>query len=375
MRNKLVRLLPRTAYDFTPLAKTTSLTNIALALNVDVSRWGAGTLLIRLHAINMSSPLSSFRVDAVDVAPTDQDPSVFFQNGTVGSATIPGSAVSPALYRARLAPDSAAFISVYLSVFQQGSGALSFTISIDLLLHEGLGWTPADLGSQLTLWLDQRDQVVVSDRYSGWGDESLTLNTFNQTTAGNRPVVGSRINGFAAPSFDGTADFMISNNLSSFVAATGYHVFAVFAAVAIAGVNPTVYLNDGVIADGNAGWWGLYLKLNGTTAEVHGFHWDNTLGACDANAGGLSLGTNSLVEWSYDGSLIRCQVGANVVATASSPNGIGSLANPVNVGTGAATSKLLNGPIASIIVCNSHLQPTDVTNIRDYLSSKYWVQA
>jgi hypothetical protein len=372
MRHRVIRLLQKTDYDFSGLVAGTSVVNLPLAQNISLADWGTGALMVRVHAVNLQTG-SSFRVDARTVAPTSEAPGNFFRGPIIATvAAQQGLVTAPALLRTRLASQAGAAMSLFLSVFQEKVGPLTFTISIDLLLQERAdGWTPAELGTKLRLWLDQRDLVAVSGAYSDWGDQSLAAQDFTQGTSTLRPLTGSAINSWPAPEFDGTNDYFGRSALSNFVSATAYHVFAVVRAQTVTGTNATAYLNNGIVGDFGIGWWGLYLKTNGSNREVHGFHWDSNLR--DAIASGLKLDEDALIEWSYDGTTLRCQVGGGPVATAVGGGAIGSLADPVRVGTGANGGLYLDGAIASILVCDAYLSGGEARSARDYLSSKYGV--
>lgn len=374
MRQQLIRLLPRTDYDFSALPGGTLVANLPLVQNIDLSQWGTSALLVRVESAVLTSG-SSFRIDARAVAPTDQDPAQFFRGRIVGTVHQTATAATPPLLlRTRLADNVGAAISLFLSVDQQTTGDLKFTISVDLLVQEpAVGWSPTELGPKLTLWLDQRDQFEVSGFYSDWGDQSPggTLD-FTQGTAGNRPAAGVAINELSAPSFDGTTDSMGSSVLSDFISASSYHVFVVLRAQTITGTDPTAYFNDGVIADIGLGWWGLYLKDNGAAYEAVGFHFH--AGLAQAAASGITLANDCLIEWSFDGSTIRCRVDDNAVAQASAGN-VGNVASTVSLGIGASGSIHFDGAIAAVLVCNVHLSATESENVRAYLSSRYGVPA
>lgn len=376
MRHQVIPLLAKTDYDFSSLSAPTRVANIPLVQNIDISQWGTGTLVVRLHSGTDMKSLGSFRIDARTVAPSDEDPGAFFRGPIIG--TIRQNSVGlnpPSVLLTRLADNAGAAMSLFLTVDQVAATDLKFVISIDLVVQEpAVGWTPQALGSKVTLWLDQRDQVAVSGAYSDWGDQSPggTLD-FTQGTAGSRPVAGVAINEFSAPDFDGTDDSMGSGVLSNFISASGYHVFTVLRADAITGTNATVYLNHGVIADGGAGWWGLYLKKNGTDYEAHGFHWDSSVK--EAVATGFVRDSDSLLEWSFDGSSIRCRIGGDPEVTTSGVSSVGNLTNPVSLGTGATGSLFMDGRIAAVLVCNVRLSDTEIRNVRGYLSSRYGVPA
>jgi hypothetical protein len=86
----------------------------------------------------------------------------------------------------------------------------------------------------------------------------------------------------------------------------------------------------------------------------------------------LVLGQPALVEWSYDGATIRCQVGTEAEASVAAAS-IGSLSNIVRLGNGPSGSLFLDGRIAAIIVCKTHLSESERRAVRDYLSAKYGV--
>ena len=374
MRERIIRLLPKTSYDFSALPAESSVPEIPFAQNVDISDAANGTLLVRVHAATFPD-LCSFRVDARVVAPTSEDATHLFRERTVATVVgVAGLVTPPCLLRGRLAAHAGALVSLYLTPYAGGkAGTFTFTISVDLLLQEGTdGWTPAALGSKLRLWLDQRDLVAVSGAYSDWGDQSPTgAHDFTQATASLRPASGSTLSYWPAPDFEGTNDYLGGAVLSNFISANANHVFAVLRAQTVTGINATPYLNNGVIADFGLGWWGLYLKTVAGEVQVHGFHWDSNLR--DAIALGLELGNDALVEWSYDGTTLRCQVGGGVVATAAGGGSIGDLTNLLRIGNGASGSLYLDGAIASILVCNAYLGGVEARNVRDYLSSKYGV--
>lgn len=379
MRSKILRLVPRTDVDFTNIPVGLTLSPVPIAQDVDLTEWGSATLLVRIHKW-VSFGGGVLRFDARAVAPTDEDPATFFREAVVGTLTIgdPGAnGANGVLFHTRLASNAGGAMSLFLSCTKFPAQLPTFqcTYSVDLVLQERAdGWSPAELGSRLTLWLDQRDLAQVSLAYSAWGDQSPGgASDFSQATSTLRPLVGAKTNFQPAPSFDGTDDTLGGPALSALVSASAYHVFAVFRVDTVTGVNATPYFNNGVIADTVAGWWGLYLKNNAGTLEAHGFHW--AAAQREAIATGLALGTDVLVEWSYDGTTIRCQIGHGAIATGTGGGAIGSLVNPVRLGTGATGSLYFDGALASVVVCNAYLSQAEARNVREYLSSKYGVSA
>jgi hypothetical protein len=366
-----VTILERQAFDFESSLGAGMTQVIPLPPDVEVGASGSGLLVVRVYDKEMGGP---FRIDARISSPTCSDPARDFDGPIVATAVFsPATLVAPAVISCPIAELGEA-LSLSLSVTQTSpGGTLSFVISVELLLASGVGddWTPLALGSKLRLWLDEHDLVAVGSGYSDWGDQSPGQHDFSQQTAGLRPATGVAINERPAPAFDGTDDVLTSasNVLSAFVSASAYHAFVVLRADAIAGTSGTSYVNDGVIADGGAGWWGTFLRTQNGLPEVLAFHWDGT--DKFAIATGLVLGQDSLIESSFDGATIRCQVGPEPVGTISASN-IASLTNAVFLGrsVGGIT---LDGCIASVIVCNQYLNSAERAAVRSYLSSRYGV--
>lgn len=373
MRADVVRLLPKTDFDFSSAAGSTAVSDLVLAPNVDMSRSGAGLLIVRVHA--MSAPSDSYlRLEARAVAPTNEDPAAVFRGPTVGVVQIPSGAPTGAVYQGAVQSCPGEAITLYLNLWKDKSGTFTVTLSVDLVQAEAAdAWTPAALGSKLTLWLDERDLAEVSGTYTDWGDQSpAAANDFTQETGADRPASGSTINTFAAPHFDGSSDYLTSGHaLSDFVAASKYHVFVVLRADAITGVSATSYVNDAVIADVGFGWWGLFLRTLSGQTQVVGFHWAGS----ERTAVGLGyrVTTDALIEWSYDGATIRCRVNNESAGTGSGGSAIDDITQTVQLGFGVATSVFLDGRIASVIVCNEYLSDLEAINVRTYLSSKYGV--
>lgn len=363
-------VLARTDYDFSSLSASTSTGPIQLCHNLASVGAGRGVLRLRIHAANLPAG-ASFRVDGRAVAPTQQDPTLYFRGRVVTTVVATSTTVSPPqVLECPLADGFGGCLALFLTVKQGGiASTLTFTISAELELDDRVsGWSPLALGSKLRLWVDEHDLIAMSGAYSDWGDQSAAGNDFTQGTASLRPATGAEINQYAAPDFDGNDDYLASNTLASFVQASAYHVFAVFRPDKINGVNGTSYLNDAVISDTGAGWWGLYLKNDAGTPKVLGFHWGS--GQHVATAVGVDTATDTLVEWSYDGSTIRVQVGGEAVATAAA-TGIGYLGEVVRIASGPAGGIYLDGRTAAFIVCNQYLSEPERLSIRGYLAAKY----
>lgn len=76
-------------------------------------------------------------------------------------------------------------------------------------------WTPANLGSDLALWLDAADAGTITlngSAVSQWRDKSGNNRDVSQPTATKQPVYANNIlNGLSALSFDGSNDSLFTN--------------------------------------------------------------------------------------------------------------------------------------------------------------------
>lgn len=366
----------RRDFDLGSLPAGASSPELPLRQNVPVGQYTSGVLALRVHSATLPSG-ARIRVNVYAVGPTREDPGVLFKGPLVAAFEIPAGEPTPSLYLSPLPARTGTHVSAYAHGVQGANGGtFKFALSLALRPVEGgEAWTPRGLGGALKCWLDERDQVVVSGAVADWGDQSDGGNgDFTQGTGSLRPASGQSINQLGAPDFDGTDDALVSNALSTFIQASRYHVFVVFRAQTVTANNPTSYLNNPVVADGGAGWWGIFLRNNAGTLQTLAFHWDVSTGERVAVASGLALNTPTLVEASFDGSTIRCRVGVEPEASVSAAD-VGSLAEAVKIGTGAIGAPYFDGAVAALLVCNSYLSATDRRDVRSYLSAKYGVPA
>lgn len=230
-----------------------------------------------------------------------------------------------------------------------------------------LTYSVSDLGSKLKLWLDERDLVEVSGRYSDWGDQSAANNDFTQATAATRPFTGGTINSIVAPDFQ-NAQSMGSNNVSTMATVSAYHVMSVVNIDAVSTDSALQYANDPVICDVGQ-FWGLHLRNTAGVYTVYGYHWDGA--AKSANATGFSVGSSLLLEWYFSGGTITARVGNSSAATQAAGN-VSSLATASRIG-GTSGLTFLDGRIGTVICCNAAMSADEQTSARAFMNYKYGV--
>jgi len=79
-----------------------------------------------------------------------------------------------------------------------------------------------------------------------------------------------------------------------------------------------------------------------------------------------------MIEWSFDGTTIRCQAAGGPMASIAAGN-IGSLADPLRLGRGASSGLTLDGSVASALIVNRYLNASERLAARSNLSSRYGV--
>ena len=229
----------------------------------------------------------------------------------------------------------------------------------------GVTWTPAALGSKLTLWTDERDLVVTGSGYSDWGNQIVGgANDLAQTTDASRPESGATINGYAAPNFDGTADFMTGAAISNFISASAYFARVIFSADAL-GPAPTVGYSEALIAGETGGYW---YPFSLSTSGVQCGHWDGSNKQTSRVA--VSAGTSYRARAQFSGG----SLGLRVAGTTATPVAAGNVS--VLTGTlriGYRGSAYYDGKIASLIICNAALTAGEIAALDAYDAAKYGV--
>jgi hypothetical protein len=137
MTGILLPILERSDYNFTP---TTAglMAEIPLAQNIDVSQYRECTLLLRVHALTLSNAASTIAIRARRVAPSEEDPAVFFRDqSTSWTATAVNNTTPGTLIGATVGPNTGGWLSFFLVVNQGSAGTtLTATLSAELSLKD-----------------------------------------------------------------------------------------------------------------------------------------------------------------------------------------------------------------------------------------------
>ena len=251
-------------------------------------------------------------------------------------------------------------------------------------------FTPADLGSKLKLWLDERDQGLTTiggySCYDFWGDQqSLTAShDMSNTASALGPFPGKTINGYSAPWFkapgthnptrmqsSGSAPLETGLwNISDIISLSSYHVFAVANIYFAYFDNSLGIANDGICQAG-AAWFPMSYKDNGGSPQMTVGHYSSGWKSLTVTGSNITLNTPVLLETWFDGSYIRCCVGSGTPESLAAGNVDSGVVNELlYLGTGGG---YMSGALGSFLICNQALNETERANVRQYLGNKYGV--
>lgn len=363
-------LLDTRDYDFSDGYLSAQVVVLPLDQKIDVTEYGCGELVFRLHGGTVPTN-ATMEIILVETAPTHADPGLRFQGITVGAVSFESFVTGPTLATG-FVNFRTQYLAAYLVVLSPPSKVpFVVTVSAELVLKDDRAlWTPASLGSKLTLWLDERAQEVTLGDVTKWKDQAGSAIEFT-ATAPNAPA-SALVNGAAAPLFAASSsDVMASvTTLSAVATASAYHGFAV--------VNPTTIVtttdpdpstNPQIICDGLlGGFWGLMVCSSGIAA------WHNSGTPVATPFTIVTPNVRYLVEWSYDGTTLRCRVNTRTTQSISAGN-IANLTHTLAMGHCWSGSGFFTGRIGAVLVCNQVLSNADAQAVRGYLSSKYGVPA
>jgi len=230
-------------------------------------------------------------------------------------------------------------------------------------------WTPAALGSKLTLWL-RPEGIVGSAPITAWTNIGSAGGSF---TAVGSPVPGATLNGLASVEFNGTTNRFTGAPLSSYFSASQWHAFAVcnLDVVDSNGAPGVGYTNDPIIADRTGGYiWAGGMRNNaGTrTMQMGGYDSAGHAGA----ASGPTIGSPHLLEGSLGtDKVLHSRVDAGTEATDTMLAVVPTMTGTTQLGASTTDSNYLDGRVWEILVCNQQLSAAEVALVRAYLTTRY----
>ena len=244
--------------------------------------------------------------------------------------------------------------------------------------------------SGLKLWLDASDTSTISlsgSAVTQWNDKSGNSYNFNQSTAGNRPLSGTRtINSKNVIDFDGTDDRLVSMSAKS----VWVFMHSANSTYFWAGVSDTTNADNYLMADsvGTGSQRGWVSGISSSAKVTVSAYSGNAAGAAGAVLEGVTTTSyttspfyqtvkTSPTAATADRAKIAINAGSfegtNIytatASTSDSPNDM-SIGSVIFSGTWYGP---FNGGMGEIIVYDSILSAGDITKVQTYLASKWGI--
>lgn len=135
MSGTLISLLPMTHFNFFHVSSNGELDS-PLVQNIDVSGYSRGTLLVRTHERELASG-GELKVRLVQVLPTMEDPSKFFQGATLAEVGFSAGTSGAALDLDALDEPLGGYVTLrVIGKHTTTATSLEATISVELLLQD-----------------------------------------------------------------------------------------------------------------------------------------------------------------------------------------------------------------------------------------------
>ena len=227
-------------------------------------------------------------------------------------------------------------------------------------------WTPADLGSAVTLWLDAGDPstITIATGISQWRDKSGNSHHVEQNTAAHQPAYGAAtLNGKPGVEFDG-----VNDSLASVVPSSALFFNNSYSAFTVGRANSAA--TDSVEGYANSGFWGdrggflsNYFRSQGL---IGAYNWD---GNSDVTTQAYTFGANLISGVELSSGNIRLRV--NGGTESSTTSGLASLFSaPITIGEVYRTYRL-HGVVSEVIFIRPHLSTSDREKVEGYLAHKW----
>ena len=232
----------------------------------------------------------------------------------------------------------------------------------------GGAFSPAMLGSRLTLWLDERGQSATA-----WADNSPAANSLVDGGVGHRPTTGGTVGGLAALAFNpADPDYLLGPagvGSAAYVSTTGARILCVVdntgktpaADQAGTHLEPTII----TLAVSTAGYIGLAWSISGPRAYAYD-------GAFKPTARASAPVGAYLLDIQLSGGTLSLRKGNEAAVTVGSVGALASAGTRLAVGCNYALASPggFDGKIPAVFVINDAC--TDLGNaLRAYIGAKW----
>ena len=225
-------------------------------------------------------------------------------------------------------------------------------------------WTPADIGTDLALWLDADDASTITlngSTVSQWDDKSGNSRNATQATAASQPTYSATgLNGKPVLQFDGTSDFLSAGAVS--LQNTGLNVFVV------GNYTDNNYLIGKYDSLSNQREWLLSAGQSLVQENLNAFN-------VNTNAVGTAVSGTNIVEGIFTNGT-QAQLWANGALLATAPQAVTSIeAGTAPLLIGKYQLIFSNSDVSEVVVSSSPITTIDRQRMEGYLAWKWGLVA
>jgi len=225
-------------------------------------------------------------------------------------------------------------------------------------------WTPADIGTDLALWLDADDASTITlngSTVSQWNDKSGNSRNATQATAASQPTYSATgLNGKPVLQFDGVSDFLSAGAVS--LQNTGLNVFVV------GDYTDNNYLIGKYDSLSNQREWLLSAGQSLVQENLNAFN-------VNTNAVGTAVSGTNIVEGIFTNGT-QAQLWANGALLATAPQAVTSIeAGTAPLLIGKYQIIFSNSDVSEVVVSSSPITTIDRQRMEGYLAWKWGLVA
>jgi hypothetical protein len=206
---------------------------------------------------------------------------------------------------------------------------------------------------------------------SGWADQSGFGNNASQSVAGSRPSYSNTLNGRPVITFDGTADHLRVDSLSSLFNGndTPVSIFTVVKNSFPVATNQVVF---GAFNSASTNYYHIHsiLNLNRFVMQRRAVFPDSTI----AEPSTLITGQVNVLSSIFRGTTVDMYInGVGQTGLALNVGTFGSNVNRVSIGARVAslTDLFFGGDVAEILIYNNAVTTNDAIKIQEYLRKRW----
>ena len=238
-------------------------------------------------------------------------------------------------------------------------------------------WTPADLATAPSVWLDAAatdSLTLAGSDVTAWADLGSTATTFTQggINGGTAPAYAvAGLNGRPTLDFDGTSERVSSGaSVATIMGTSDFAVFAVGCIDSSATNDAFGYLNEGLWGD-REGWVGLYARSSPPVVGAYVFDTGNRVAQA-----AYAFGTAALFHHEISGGFVRLRVDGGAEVSAATTGIGGGTSQPITIGRmSVGDQHSLDGAVSEFLIIKPAPDADTRQMLEGYLAHKWGLAA